>query len=68
VPALQPFLAVASVLLRFVLLFPRIRRLNISAVTAGLASSYTPRQYPARARPTPLPAAVGDTINPALAT
>jgi hypothetical protein len=37
VPALQPFVAVASVLLRFVLLFPRIRRLNVSAVTADLA-------------------------------
>jgi len=42
VPALQPFVAVASVLLRFVLLFPRIRRLNVSAVTAGLAAGHTP--------------------------
>jgi hypothetical protein len=45
VPALQRFVAVASVLLRFVLLFPRIRRLNVSAVTAGLAASHNSRRY-----------------------
>jgi hypothetical protein len=29
-----------------VLLFPRIRRLNVSAVTAGLAAGHNPRRYP----------------------
>jgi hypothetical protein len=42
VPALQPFVAVASVLLRFELQFHRIRRLNVSAVTAGLAAGHNP--------------------------
>jgi hypothetical protein len=46
VPALQPFVAVASVLLRFVLLFPRIRRLNVNAVTAGLAADPNSRRCP----------------------
>src|SRR5829696_10351523 len=45
VRALQPFVAVASVLLRFVLLFPRIRRLNVSAVTAILAAGHNSRQF-----------------------
>jgi hypothetical protein len=44
--ALQPFVAVASVLLRFVLLFPRIRRLNVSTVTASPAAGHNSRQYP----------------------
>jgi hypothetical protein len=34
------------VLLRFVLLFHRIRRSNVSAVTAGLAAGHNSRQYP----------------------
>jgi hypothetical protein len=46
VPALPQFVAVASVLLRFVLLSPRIRRLNVSAVTAGLAAGHNSRRYP----------------------
>ena len=33
-------------LLRFVLLSPRIRRLNVSGVTAGLAAGHSSRQYP----------------------
>ena len=33
-------------LLRFVLLSPRIRRMNVSALTAGLAGGHNSRQYP----------------------